>query len=190
MGSSVNQRSSPTPNWRAASAAYTAPNIPIERIAQEVWHAAKNQPGENLPLLLRAGIIATCAETVASSNSPQQALATIRRQIALSGQASIAGDVAQRAVAGFQPTGDRLTAFAERLFFEASNYLVSRDLPGFVGSSPRIPNVSAAARLKSEVCNHVAAIVRSLPCPPEAVSSAPAWGTYVDKVVNTLSGGT
>ena len=191
MGTSVSQRSPSTPNWRAVGAAYNSPNIPTERVAQEVWRAAASQPGENLATLLGAGVIAGCAQAVVTATSSQQAVAAMRRQLALSGETSIAGEIAQRAaVTGFQPTGDRLTAFAAQLFSEASNYLVSRDLPGFVGSSPRVPNVSAAATLKAEVCRRVAGVVRSVPCPPDATTSAPTWRAYVGAVVQALSGGT
>jgi hypothetical protein len=191
MGTSVSQRSPPTPNWRAVGAAYNSPTIPTERVAQEVWRAVASQPGENLATLLGAGVIAGCAEAVVTAASPQQAIAVMRRQLALSGETSVAGEVAQRAaVTGFQSTGDRLTAFAAQLFSEASNHLVSRDLPGFVGSSPRVPNVSAAAALRADVCRHVAGVVRSIPCPPDATASEPAWSAYVGAVVKALSGGT
>jgi hypothetical protein len=190
MGTSVSHRSPSTPNWRAVDAAYNSPIITTERLAQEIWRAAASQPGDNLATLLGAGVIASCAEAVVTAASPQQALAAMRRQFALSGEASIAGEIAQRAtVTGFQSTGDRLTAFAAQLFSEASNYLVARDLPGFVGSSPRVPNVSAAAALKSEVCRHVAGVVHSLPCPPDTTASAPAWSAYVGTVVQALKGG-
>jgi hypothetical protein len=190
MGTSVSQRSPQTPNWQAVGVAYESPAIPVERITQELWRASISQPIGDMRELLSAPLIAACANTVVHAGSAREAVGALRRQASLSGQATIGVDLAQRAAATcYQETGPRLQSFVERLFYETTNYLVSRDLPGHIGEKSRLRNVSTAANMKAEICNRVGETVRSLRCPSEVVGSPAAWRAYVDTVVKQLAGG-
>src|SRR5688572_22979704 len=97
MGTSTNQRSPRTSNWKAVETAYTHPGTSVERTAQEIWRAAANEPDGGLVQSLSSPAIAQCLKAVLTSNSSTDAAQQIRRLLALSGQASLAGEIAQRA---------------------------------------------------------------------------------------------
>jgi hypothetical protein len=69
MGTSVNQSSPHTLNWKAAQAGYRDPSIPINRVTTEIWRAASNQPAGNLEQLLAHPIIAQIGALVERSSS-------------------------------------------------------------------------------------------------------------------------
>jgi hypothetical protein len=189
LGTSVNQRSPSTPNWDAALTTYETDTIPVERAVQEIWRAATNQPEGNLGVDLGTPIVAECLHIAESATSREQAVQEARRAIALSGQTSLASDIAQRAVTqSFARPQDRTSAFVESLFAEAGNYLVSRDLPGYIGSKGRAKTVSQAIRLKSAVQERIAAVVSETQRPTELSSSSALWRTFVDDVITRLTG--
>lgn len=108
--------------------------------------------------------------------------------IALSGHASLATDLAQRAlIQSFREGVDPARVFSANLFAEASDYLVSRDLPGFVGEQGRTKNVSQALEFKASIRRAVVENVGQVR-PPTISATAGAWATYVASVVELLRG--
>ena len=189
MGTSTNQRSPRTLNWKAVEVAYTFPDIPIQRTAQEIWRAAANESDGGLINSLGSPIIAQCLEVVQTSRSAIDTAQKVRRLLALSGQASLAGEIAQRAaVIAHEIKVNRTSAFVQSLFSEASNYLVSRDLPGFVGLADKVRTVQNATALKSSIIKEVSSNVDSVPKPTGKLSSPKTWQKFVNKVVDHLSG--
>lgn len=189
MGTSVSQRSPSTPNWDAALTAYETDVIPLNRAVQEIWRAATNQPEGNLGIDLGIPIVAECLRIAESANSREQAVKEARRAIALSGQTSLAADIAQRAVTQtFARPQDRTTAFASSLFAEAGNYLVSRDLPGYIGPEGRAKTIGQALRLKGAIQERIVAVVNETPRPTGLSSSSTLWRTFVNDVVTRLTG--
>lgn len=188
MGTSKNQRSPRTPNWRAVDAAYTHAGTDVKRTAHEIWRAAWNEPEGGLASSLGTPIVARCLEAAQAATSATDAAQKIRRLLALSGEASFAGDLAQRAaVIAHGLEGDRTDAFVRSLFSEASNYLVSRDLPGFVGLAEKVRTVQSATALKVSIIREVASDVQSVPKPPGKLSNPTTWGRFVSSVVHHLS---
>lgn len=186
MGTSINQRSPNTPNWRVVSTAYTNNSISVDRAVQEIWRAATNQPTGDLSRELGNSIVAECFRIAVTAESREQAIQQANLAVAFSGQASLAADIAQRAVVqSFRTAENRAGAFAAALFAEAGNYLVSRDLPGFVGPSGRAKNVSESIRFKGEIKTHIAARVAEVPQPTPDVGGL-RWRGYVARVVNQL----
>jgi len=189
MGTSTNQRSPRTANWRAVEAAYTHPITTIPRTSQEIWRAAVNETDGGLVSGLRSPIIAQCLEVVQTSRSATDAAQKVRRLLALSGQASLAGEIAQRAaVIAHEIKGNRTDTFVRSLFSEASNYLVSRDLPGLVGSADRVRTVKNATAFKSSIIQEVSFNVDLVPKPSGKLSSPKTWRKFVNDVVERLSG--
>lgn len=187
MGTSINQRSPSTQNWRAATTAYTNEAVPIERAVQEIWRAATNQPTGDLARDLAAPIVAECLKIALTAPSREEAAISASRAVASSGQASLAADIAQRAVVqSFRSPGDRATAFATALFAEAGNYLVSRDLPGYVGAGGRARTVSESIAFKSQIREQIASHVSAVPRPSRLTGDA--WPGYVGDVVRHLKG--
>lgn len=189
MGTSSSHRSPTTNNWRAVAATYMTEAIPTEQVIQEVWRAATNQPLGDLKSALAAPIIAQCLGITIEARSPVEAYHNISRMIALTGPSTLATDMAKRAaVESFLRPGDRRLSFAKSLFSEAVNYLVSRDLSGYVGKGNRINNVSDAVRFKKSIRQQVEAAVSSYDVPTGVEKEHDKWKTYVESIVAALIG--
>lgn len=189
MGTSTNQRSPRTSNWKAVEAAYTHPGATIQRTAQEIWRAAANEPDGGLVGSLGSPIIAQCLGVVQNSHSATEAAQSVRRLLAMSGQTSLAGEIAQRAaVIAHETKGNPTNAFVRSLFSEASNYLVSRDLPGFVGLADRVRTVQNATAFKSSIMREVSSNVDLVPKPSGKLSSPKIWQKFVTSAVEQLTG--
>ena len=183
MGTSVNQRSAATANWAAAKAGYRD-EIPVDRVVQEIWRAATNQPTGDLGRLLGEPIVARVGQIAAEGGTPAQVALAASSEIARSKQSSLAADIAQRAAVQCLTSENRVQAFGERLFAEACNYLLSRDLPGYVGGKNRNQTVADAVNFKSSVLSNTAEIVNASGRPD--LSSTDNWRGYVERVVSRL----
>jgi hypothetical protein len=189
MGTSISHRSPLTSNWKAASAAYIYPDIKISRAVEEIWRAASNQPVGNLGVDLSTPIVAQCLQIAIQAPNPEEASRKTSMVIALSGEASLAADLAARvAVRTARETRNRVAAFAYTLFSEAADYLVSRDLPGYVGVGERLKNVSDSIEFKSNIRRQVEKIVCEIPIPKGIEKESRIWKSYVDDVVFSLKG--
>lgn len=184
MGTSVNQPSPNTINWKAAQVTYQDPNAPIERVLREIWRAATSQPEGNLAVLLAEPIVARLRDIVAAGGDASEIGMAATREIALSRQASLAADIAHRAAVQSASAENPAQAYSERLFAEASNYLLSRDLPGFVGNVGRNRTVAQSFEFKRTVLD---AATRAVQQVPEPRSSTPDdWRAYTESVVHFL----
>jgi len=169
-------------------ATYSSPTIPIERTVKEIWRAADSQDEENLTRDLRAPIVAECLRITLASSSRAEAIRNVARAVAFSGQSSLAAEIAQRAAArSFSDASSSAEAFAKAVFSEAGDYLVSRDLPGFVGLSEKIPKVSDLVALKTNIREHIAEVVEEVELPEQA-DAPEGWSDYAARVVSTLKG--
>ena len=72
----------------------------------------------------------------------------------------------------------------ERLFAEATNYLVSRDLPGYVGPGAKFQTVADARQFTREITEAAVIAVRGTPTPTS--TQGDNWRSYVQTVVATL----
>lgn len=188
MGTSVSQRSPDTHNWRAVSASYLSDNFTVERINQEIWRAATNQPTGNLPMSMSEPIIAECLATVMDSSSAEEAARNITRLIAVSGETNLASDIARRAaVTSFLEPGNRRTNFIRSLFSEAVDYLVSRDLSGYVGQGDRIRDVSSSIVFKNDIKRVVERIIDENPAQGNIETNVENWKTYIISQITNLT---
>jgi hypothetical protein len=188
MGTSISQRSPSTPGWKAVGEIYSSPDYPIDRAVTEIWRAATNQPEGNIASDLSEPIIAKCFEIVQNARSREDALSRAGRAIALSGEVSLAVDIAQRAISvSFDQPLDRISAFTQSLFAEAGNYLVSRDLSGYIGVGNRAKNVSDAIKFKGAILDHIVQVVRTIPKPSGNASDPSVWRGYVNSIASSLS---
>ena len=185
MGTSKSQPSPRTPNWRAAQLAYSDPAVTIDRAVQEIWRAATNQPTGDLGLLLGEPAIAECIAIATDSPSRESAVDAVSRHIASLGKASLGFVMAQRAVVQSYGQPDPVAAFTSSLFGEAGNYLVSRDLPGFVGADGRAKTTSEAIALKAQLRQRTAERAAEIR-PPRRAALVDSWSTYVARVVEHL----
>jgi hypothetical protein len=184
MGTSVNQRSPDTLNWRAVRAVYDDPNVPAERALMEVWRAADNQPEGSLPRLLAEPIIGSLAAVAGAAVSVEEAARAAGRLVATSKASSLAVDIARRAVVQSVGRPDAVETFVAKVFAEATNYLVSRDLPGQIRPSGRIENVADSMAFRQEVMSGAEAVARRF-----AAATPPtpqAWPAYAAALVAEL----
>jgi len=186
MGTSINQSSPRTLNWKAAQAGYRDADVPISRVAAEVWRAAMNQPSGNLERLLAQPIVARIGALVEQSTSSLDLSRKSAFEIARSKQSTLATEIARRACVQVAGTKDWRADFTAKLFSEATAYLVSRDLPGFVGLG-RVHNVEEAVRFKSSLSQYAADVARRVERPRELTGRN--WADHVKKVVKQLRGG-
>jgi hypothetical protein len=188
MGTSTNQASPATPNWRVAHLAYVDESITIERAVQEIWRAATNQGETDLVSQLASSVVATCSQLASSVQSKRTVAAEVPYHIAASGEATLGSEIAYRAlVKTVGREGDLHQVFAASLFAEASDYLVSRDLPGFVGRTGRCKTIAEAIEFKSKIRDSIVGIVNDRHSPPVHPTSA-AWRNYVMETIEALRG--
>lgn len=190
MGTSVSQSSPSTPIWQAVQATYYTPEIPVERTVQELWRAADSQTDENLVRDISAPIVAECLRVTMMASSRMEAIRNVAQAVVTSGESTLATEIARRAAAkSFSGGGGggSATSFAVALFVEAGDYLASRDLPGFVGVSEKLPKVSDLVALKKRIRARIADVVQEVEL-PEGENVVEVWPAYVGRVAETLKG--
>ena len=185
MGTSVNQSSPRTLNWKAAQAGYRDPSVSVNRIASEVWRAALNQETGNIAQLLSQPIVARIGALVAESSSSMDLARKSAFEIARSKQSSLATELARRACIQVAGARDGPAAFTARLFAEATAYLVSRDLPGFVGLG-RLHDVAQSTTFKSSLSQYAAEVATRAKHPSQLTERN--WPDHVKNVIRLLRG--
>ena len=185
MGTSVNQSSPRTLNWKAAQAGYRDPKVSISRVASEVWRAALNQETGNIEQLLSQRIVARIGALLGETSSRMDLTRMSAIEIARSKHSSLAAEIARRACTQVAGASDWRTAFTARLFAEATSYLVSRDLPGYVGLG-RLQNVAESMTFKSNLSQYAAEVATRVERPRQLTEAN--WAAHVRNVVNHLKG--
>jgi hypothetical protein len=183
MGTSVNQSSPRTLNWGAAQSGYRDANVPVQRVAAEIWRAAVNQPKGNLADLLAQPIVATLGGLVSQARSAAELARKSSFIIVEAKQASLAADIARRAAMQSVGASNPFKAYSEHLFSEATSYLVARDLPGHVGTG-RAKNVAESLDFAGQVARYAASVAAHVELPKEV--NAQRWAAHVRTVVDSL----
>jgi hypothetical protein len=184
MGTSVNQRSPDTYNWRIVQRAYENPDVPIDLALRDIWRAADNQPEGNLFAQLADPVIGALAAVAATATSPMEASSEVGRLIVDQNAASLAADIARRAVMQSAGRENAQALVVERLFAEATNYLVSRDIPGHIRPGGRLETVADARAFKQDAMSTTADAVRRAAPPPSFEGDA--WSRFVSTVVRSI----
>lgn len=186
MGTSVNQPSPNTPNWRLARALLGRPDAPPPDQVAELWRAATADRARALEKEFSDPLLAQAARMAAAfPREPQQALAQFDEALYESRSRSLVLEFGRRALARCALTGTGSEGFAAELFSEATSYYVARDLPGFVGSPNRVANAHDALKLKAELQN----VTRRLASTAVVPVDAGGWARYVTATIERLTGG-
>jgi hypothetical protein len=163
----------------------------VERTVQELWRAADSQTDENLVRDISAPIVAECLRVTMMASSRMEAVRNVAQAVVSSGESTLATEIARRAAAksfsGGSGGGGSATSFAVALFVEAGDYLASRDLPGFVGVSEKLPKVSDLVVLKKRIRARIADVVQEVEL-PEGENVVEVWPAYVGRVAENLKG--
>jgi hypothetical protein len=184
VGTSTSHASPAGLNWQATQTAYLSKDVPVERFVGEVWRACQGED-EHMSSLLESSLIFECYETVRTSTGLEPAMEAMSRQIAKSKQSTIVSDLARRATVLAFGTPTPEAEWRVALFTQVTDYLISRDLPGFVGSRYRNRSVEEAIGFKDEAIRRVRERVQVVPLRPR---SAQEWRAYVRDVMRSLVG--
>jgi hypothetical protein len=185
MGTSVNQSSPKTLNWQSAQVCYRSADIPVDRVTAEVWRAATNQERGDLGKLLSGPIIPKLAQMAARAESRLQLSRDASLEIVATKSSSLATDIARRAAIQSLVSRDRVGEFCQRVFAEATSYLICRDFPGFVGGG-RARTVSESMEFKGAVAEHVVRTVKGIGTPRSLTPKN--WAKYTQKIITGLQG--
>jgi hypothetical protein len=152
MGTSVNQGSPDTPNWRLPKAVLGRPDVPPARQLAELWEAAladrKGRLNEEVADVIIGRVAVMAGQHPANVS---QALAAFDAEIGASGRASVVLDLARRSLVRCVAADAGRAAFAADFFAELTGYYVSRDLPSFVARPDRVKSTSQAITLKNRI---------------------------------------
>lgn len=170
----------------AVAAAYRNPETPIERVLSEIWRAARSEPGSDVREQLTSDGVRVCLEVALESQSPSAAALRTTNELADRQAGSVAAEVGKRAAVLSTRHEDRLAAFVTHLFEQMTDYLVSRDLPSYVGRRWRNKTVADAIQFKDQLRERTASIVRDLDI-PESSARADRWHDLVDTLVERLA---
>jgi hypothetical protein len=185
MGTSSNQPSPKTPNWRLANAVLGVPSAGPERQRQEIWRAAMSDQGDALVDALGDPLLANACALSKLSISPSKAIERFEQSLLDSQNAGLILDLGKRALIRTVVAKKGAVGFASELFAETASYYASRDLPSFVGAKGRISTTSDAIELKNQIRGHTRKIAMMFP-----VKSDPrGWKNYVSKVLDALQKG-
>jgi hypothetical protein len=182
MGTSTSQHSPTTTNWAPVRAVYENKSIPEERTINEIWRAGEN---EKSPMSdnLKHQAIYDCYNAVNSSGSFQEALQKFSNVIAENKSNSIVAELAKRAIPGAFQSPNAIQNWTGQLFAEVTNYIVSRDTSGFVGSQYRNKSVQELINFKNAISNKVSDIIKA---EKSSIKTLKDWNTFIDKSIMKL----
>lgn len=184
MGTSVNHPSPKETNWKPVLAAYTYEHIPVERLLADVWRAVENDP-QPLSLTMESDALFKCYQAVKESSSVPQAIRNITAELTSSRQNSIVAEFAKRAVPAAFKSESPAQEWRAAFFSEITNYLVSRDASGYVGSRFRNKTISDLVAFKQDVRRQVGEAVRSVRADPR---SSAEWRAFVREAITNIRG--
>ena len=98
MGTSSNQPSPKTPNWRLANAVLGNPSASPERQHQELWRAAIGDQGDALVEALGNPLLANACALSKHSISPSEAIGRFEQSLLDSHNAGLILDLGKRAL--------------------------------------------------------------------------------------------
>jgi hypothetical protein len=184
MGTSVSHPSPKTLGWQAAGTCYRNEAIPFDRAITEVWRAAQKEDSPLVPdLLSKATFI--CQEAVRSSDNLSLAMKKATTEIFKMKGNSIVTEIARRSIPIAFQTSDKLSGWRSAFFWQVSDYLVSRDISGYVGKEYRNKTVGELSAFKQQIREGVKQTVTSIKDDPK---SHKEWTAYSKTVLSKLSG--
>lgn len=185
MGTSANHPSPRTLPWQGVAATYRDPDVSLDRVLREVWRAARSEPGADVRQLLQSPGVLVCLGAAMRGLSPRRTAGMVISELAKRQAGSLVAEVGRRAAILSSSEIDRFPSFVGHLFGQMTDYLVSRDLPSYVGSRWRNRTVAEAVQFKDQLRARTREIVASLDL--SRFSAKPsAWRGLVNRVADRL----
>lgn len=183
MGTSNSIPSPRVPRWSAVAAAIGNAAISPERQSGEIWSAARQEWGNEL-----IASIATIGRALAGiaevASNPGTALEELDDWASENRLVGLVADLAPSALARSVATGAREKQVVPELFAEIADYYASRDLPGVVGATQKVPTSAATLELKDrlkDIARRAALTEGSLP------PTADRWSDFIARIVARLA---
>jgi preprotein translocase subunit SecA len=183
MGTSRNERSPSTPNWKPALAVLGIPDVGAERQNLELWRAAYSESGALLERSLSSPLLIQACRLISQELPVRTAVKRFDSAARKERQTTFIVDLARRAFVRSSAKKESVSEFVGETFAEIVTYYASRDLPSYIGAPGRLANISDSVSLKQNLQDVTKAKVRSAGRPE---TNAAAWKTYVARVLATL----
>jgi hypothetical protein len=185
MGTSVSHPSPTTLGWQAVAACYRNDSVPAERAVNEIWRAAQH---ESSPIVndLFSNAVFLCQEAVRVSKNASAALKKATADIFKQQGNSIIAEIARRSIPIAFHAPDKLSGWQATFFAQVTDYLMSRDISGYIGKDYRNKTVSELALFKTTIKKEVKQTVLAMKAKP---ISHKEWMAYSKLILKKLSGG-
>jgi len=182
MGTSISQPSPNNTNWKASKIIYKHGKIPANRVIKEIWRASENH--EN-PMSNKLGTksIFSCQEIVRESKNVSEALKKFRATTIKNKDNSILSEFAKRAIPHAMASKNPVAEWRATFFSNITNYIVSRDISGYIGEEFRNKNVGQMMKFKSQIRQNVHEQIHSIEKNPKSLKS---WKKYVEGTITQL----
>jgi hypothetical protein len=128
-------------------------------------------------------------KAVTATKEPSEALEVATRVGMASDDVSFAIEFAKRAAVRMFEGNDRDRTFVAALFEEATNYLVSRDLPGLTGTSALLGTAAAARERKLGIRRAVRTTTESIVSAVEVPKNHSTWKKLVSRICEGIRRG-
>jgi hypothetical protein len=184
VGTSRNDPSPKTPEWRPAIAILGRTDIPIERQSAELWSAAAADLDGTLRDDLSHHVFAEACEIAERGGDLFDALDSYDDASRREHKPGIAIEFGRRALARSLSNREGAAGFARELIAETAGYFASRDLPSYVGSKDRIAGVEDLVSLKDRLADQARNIASGVWQPgmgPER------WRNYITSAIRELT---
>ncbi len=168
MGTSVSHPSPKTTIWRAVSTCYESDQLPIDRTAEEIWHAATAETS-TIESQIKSPAVFACYELAREKVPPDQIQAALSKVASEYGN-SVVVEYAKRATLIASQKANPGEQWPKLFFRELTGYFVSRDASGHVGPASRSKTVGELIALKRSVGNDVERKVGNLGLAPRSAS--------------------
>lgn len=184
MGTSSNQRSPDTPNWRLARALIGNDSAPVERQSGELWRAATSDHDAGLLEFLCSPRTFAAATLTQVAATPRDAANSFFEIVKGSGNAPFLDAAASRALLRTVAKKGDARQFAGELLSEAVAYYASRELPSYLGRAGRVKSASGSIELKAKLgeiaCNACAAVEG------RPARDAESWASFMRSAIKRL----
>jgi hypothetical protein len=183
MGTSRNDRSPDTPNWKPVLAVIGNSNVEAERQNLEIWRAAVAENGSLLERSLGGPLLVHACRVLGQRLEIANAVAEFDTAAREANESTFISDLTRRAFIRSSARNDSSSRFIEETFSEIVTYYASRDLPSYIGASGRISDVSQSVDLKKSLQNATKEKVSAEGRPPTDFTG---WKRYVARVLAAL----
>jgi hypothetical protein len=183
MGTSRNDRSPDTPNWKPVLAVIGNSNVEAERQNLEIWRAAVAENGPLLERSLGGPFLVQVCRVLGQRLEVANAVAEFDTAARVTKESTFVSDLARRAFIRSSARNDSASGFIEETFSEIVTYYASRDLPSYIGATGRISDVSQSVDLKKSLQKATREKVSAVGKPP---TDSSGWKRYVVRVLAAL----